>query len=65
MEWLSTSQILPIFFNETCSFFQFSDFNCHYSSFSAPGVKKSRLVFANSLLQSFNCPWHKPIFSKF
>ena len=61
MEWFSTSQILPIF----CNFFQLSDINCHYSSFPAPGGKKSRLGFANSLLQNFYWPWHKPIFSNF
>ena len=45
--------------------FQLSDINCHYSSFPAHGGKKSRLGFANSLLQNFYWPWHKPIFSNF
>ena len=41
------------FIDKTCSFFQFSYINCHYSGFPAPGGKKSRLGFANSLLQYF------------
>ena len=65
MEWFSTSRILPNFSDKTCSFFQFSDIHCHYSSFPAPWGKKSRLGFANSLVQNFYWPWHKPIFSNF
>ena len=48
-----TSQILPTFIDKTCSFSQFSDINCHYSSFPAPACKKSRLGFTNSLLENF------------
>ena len=64
MELFSTSRILPIFLTKL-AVFQLSDINCHYSSFPAHGGKKSRLGFANSLLQNFYWPWHKPIFSNF
>ena len=64
MEWFSTPRILPIFLIKLVVFSIF-EINCHYSSFPALGGKKSRLEFANSLLQNFYWPWHNPIFFKF
>ena len=52
------------FFDKTCSF-QFSAINCHYSSFPAPGGKKSRLGFANSLQQNFLLNMAQANFFKF